>query len=79
MRRGSIPGRDTILFLFPRRPDRHLQPPGLLFSRYEALCVTVSKDRRLEACHLPAAGTNIKNEWSYTSTLHGVHRDNFNF
>jgi len=44
------------------------------------LYVTVNKGRRLEACHLPAAGASIENEWSYTSTpLRGVYRDNFNF
>jgi hypothetical protein len=79
MRRGSMPGRGTRSCIF-QRPDPSLQPPGLQFSRYWAVYVTVSKERKLELCHLPAAGASMKNEWIYTSTpLHGVHRDSFTF
>jgi hypothetical protein len=32
-----------------------------------------------EENHLTPSSTDVKNEWSYTSTCHGMYRDKFTF
>jgi hypothetical protein len=50
------------------------QPPVQWFPRVLPLGV---KQPRREAVHSPLSSADVKNEWSYTSTPHGMDRDNF--
>jgi hypothetical protein len=61
-------------------------PPGFLFNGYQgALSLEIKRPGR-EADHSAPSSAEVKNAWSYTSTLltrlHGAvlrHRDNFTF
>ena len=70
--RGFLPSR--------KRPDRHWDPPSLLYNGYRG-SFPEAKRLGLEADHLPPSTAEFKNEWSYTSSppvcLHRVDRDIF--
>jgi hypothetical protein len=74
--RGSIPDRGTNILLFTSASRPALEPTLL----YEG-----HKRPGSEADHSPPANTEIKNAWTYISTLEYVftawylvkHRDNF--
>ena len=62
-----------------KRTDRLCEPSCLVFDGYKVYFPGVKRPGR-ETDHLPTSSSEVKNEWSYTSTppicLHGVDRHN---
>jgi hypothetical protein len=52
----------------PNRPDGLWGPPSLLFNGYRGYFPGVKRSGR-EIDHAPACSTQVKNVWSYTSSL----------
>jgi hypothetical protein len=66
--------------LFSKSPDRLWGPPSLLSDWYRCYFLGIKRPRR-DVDHAPPSSTEVKNEWSYTSTpptcLHDAHRGTF--
>ena len=66
-----------------RRGGEGVELHAFLTSALQRSVVPGVKRQGREVDHSPPFGTEVKNEWSYTSTppvcLHGVDRDNFTF
>ena len=79
---GWNPGRSKKMSLFSKSPDRLWGPPSLLSNWYRCYFPGVKRPRR-DVDHAPPSSTEVKNEWSYTSTpptcLHDAHRGTFTF
>jgi len=77
---ARIPVRAGDIFLFQNRPDRVWGPPSLAFNRYRGSFPKVEW-WKCKVDHLPPTGTEVKNEWSYTSIppicLQGQEREKF--
>jgi len=74
---GSNSGRGKIFFSSPKRPEGLWGPSILLFNHNRSSFLEVKRPGR-EDKHSPLTSTQVKSEWSYTSTrLHGVGRENF--
>jgi hypothetical protein len=73
---------ETKDFLFSKMSDWLWGPPTLLFSGYQRSFLGLEL-QGYGIDHSPPSGTQVKNEWSYTSTpsiyFHGVGRDKFPF
>jgi hypothetical protein len=51
----------------PQTPDRLWGPPSLLYNHYRRLFLRVKRSRR-QADHSSIFSTDVKRDWSYTST-----------
>ena len=64
---GSNPGGDNRFFSSPKRPNRLLDPPSLLFNGYHGSSPGV-KHAVSQFNHSPPFSVEVKSEWSYTAT-----------
>jgi hypothetical protein len=65
--RGSIPGRDSVIFSTPQRPDRLWGPPSFLYDGYQRVLSVGVKLLGRDANHSPLLSVEVKEWWRYIS------------
>jgi hypothetical protein len=69
---GLIPNKGKRLICPPKHTQRFWSPPSLIFKCYQGLFFFFfsrrQSDRRAKVDHSPISSSQVKNEYSYTST-----------